>query len=235
MATKKTFSNKRAFIFLVIAFLLTILTLILAINVFKLFKENLIEGAFDIISWLIPLMLALVSWLLFVGEISTIKATDEELEAWKDEIQAKRPNFQNYVKQEDMKKFGTKLSFWLHTLKNSFAKVGASIVLPISVAAFAVGLVLPFTGMFSGGGSSGFSYGIYLSDCSNCVVVSAYNFKSDKSYQFGHYDKEDSKYTWTKSGSYNLSGSTITISAGSFTVISSAKLKDSNGGYWIKK
>ena len=235
MAVKKRFSNKKAIIFFVIAVLLTILSLILAINVFKLFKEDLIEGAFDIVSWLIPLAIALVFWLLFVFEIGKITATDEELEAWKNEIQSKHPNSNNYVKQEDMKKFGTKVSFWLHTLGNSAAKVSTSIVLPLALAGFVVSVALPFVGIFSDAGS-GFSYGIYISDCSSCVVVTAYNFKSDKTYQMGSCDKEAGyTYNWTKSGQYSVSGSTITISAGSFTIVSSTKLRDSSGGYWIKK
>ena len=60
MAAEKRSSNKRIFIFFIIAVLITIVGLILAINLFKLFKEDLIEGAFDIISWLIPLAIALV-------------------------------------------------------------------------------------------------------------------------------------------------------------------------------
>ena len=236
MENKKRFSSKRAIIFVIIAILLTILALILAINTFNLFRDDLIEGAMDILYWLIPLALALVAWILFAGEISKVTATDAELEEWKNEIQAKRPGFNNYLKQEDMKKFGSKLSFWLHSLHNSFAKVATSVALPLAIAAFAVSVVLPFAGMISSGGSSGFSYGIYVSDCSTCVVVTAYNFKSDKTYQRGAYDNETSKYTWdSKSYNYSLSGSTITISGGSFTVVSSTKLKDSNGTYWVKK
>jgi len=236
MEEKKRFSSKRAIIFFLIALVLTILALILAINTFNLFRDDLIEGAMDILYWIIPLALSLVAWILFAGEISKVTATDAELEEWKNEIQAKHPGAQNYIKQEDMKKFGNKLSFWLHSLHNSFAKVGTSIALPIAVAAFAVSVVLPFVGIFNGGGNSGFSYGIYVSDCNTCVVVTAYNFKSDNTYLLGSYDNETAKYSWgSKSNTYTVSGSTVTIANGSFTVISSTKLKDSNGAYWVKK
>ena len=235
MANEKRFSNKRAIVFFIIAVLITILGLILAINLFTLFKDNLGEGPFDIISWLIPLAIALVFWILFFTEINKIIATDEELEEWKKQIQTKHPNMQNYVKQEDMKKFSNKLSFWLHTLRYGFAKVATAIVLPLALIGFVGSVAVPFVGIFSDAGT-GFSYGIYISDCSSCVAVTAYNFKSDKTYQIGICDKEAGySYTWTKSGNYTLSGSTITISAGSFTVISNTKLKDSSGGYWVKR
>ena len=76
MENKKRFSSKRAIIFVIIAILLTILALILAINTFNLFRDDLIEGAMDILYWLIPLAIALVAWILFVGEISKVTATD---------------------------------------------------------------------------------------------------------------------------------------------------------------
>ena len=235
MAKEKRFSNKRAIIFFIIAVLITILGLILAINLFRLFKENLVEGAFDVISWLIPLAIALVFWVLFFGEISKVTATDEQLEEWKKEIQTKHPNSQNYVKQEDMKKFSSKLSFWLHTLHFSFAKIMTAIILPVALVGFVASVAIPFVGIFSDAGTA-FSYGIYISDCSNCVVVTAYNFKSDKTYQMGMCDKEAGyAYTWKQSGNYSISGSTITIPAGTFTIVSSTKLKDSSGGYWVKK
>ena len=236
MAAEKRSSNKRIIIFFIIAVLITIVGLILAINLFKLFKEDLIEDAFDIISWLIPLAIALVFWILFLTQINKITATDEELEEWKNQIQTKHPNSQNYVKQEDMKKFSNKLSFWLHTLRFSFAKVTTAIVLPIALVGFVASIAIPFVGIFSDEGAGRFSYGVYISDCNSCVVVTAYNFKSDKTYQMGMCDKEAGySYTWKQSGNYTLSGSTLTIPAGSFTVISNTKLKDSSGGYWVKR
>ena len=235
MAKENRFSNKRAIVFFIIAVLITILGLILAINLFTLFKEDLIEGPSDILLWLIPLFIALIFWILFLTEISRITATDEELEEWKNQIQAKHPNAQNYMKQDDLIKFSNKLSFWLHTLRYSFAKVTTAIVLPVALIAFVASVTIPFIGMFSDAGT-GFSYGIYINECSECVVVTAYNFKSDKTYQMGACDKEEGyTYTWTKSGTYTLSGSTITIPAGTFTIISSTKLKDSSGGYWVKR
>ena len=234
MKKEKRFSNARAIVFFVIAIIVTILALILAINVFHLFKDNLIEGPMDFISWLIPLGIALVMWLLFFGEITKIKASDEELEQWKNQILDKHPNATNYVTQEDMKKFTTKISFWLHTLRNGIAKISAAVALPVALVGFVAAIAIPFVGIFSEGG--GFSYGIYISDCGSCAVATAYNFKSDKTYQMGMCDKGAGySYTWTKSGTYTLNGSKITISAGTFTAISATKLKDNTGGYWVKR
>ena len=235
MAKEKRFSHKRALIFFIIAVAITILVFILAINLFRLFKEELVENAFDVFSWLLPLAAALVMWILFFTEINKVTATDEELEEWKNQILEKHPNFTNFAKQEDMKKLGNKFSFWLHTLRHSFAKITTAIVLPVALVGFVASAAIPFFGIFSDL-DTGFSYGVYLSDCSSCVVVTAYNFKSDKTYQMGMCDKEAGyAYTWKQSGNYSISGSTITIPAGSFTIVSSTKLKDSTGGYWVKR
>ena len=73
------------------------------------------------------------------------------------------------------------------------------------------------------------------SDSPSSVVVTAYSFKSDNTYQLGYYDKETKKFTWTKSGRYTQSGSTVIIGAKRFKIINGGKrLKDSSGGYWIK-
>ena len=107
------------------------------------------------------------------------------------------------------------------------------VILILATVLLVVGIGLAVFGAVQGGGSSKVE-GIYISDDSSAVTVTAYEFKDDNTYRMGFYDKETKKYTWTTSGQYSVSGSTITVKGGTFTIKDGGKKLYGSNGYWVK-
>lgn len=221
---KSKFSNTFAIICFLLFILLAFMFLILGLTLGLGF-------------WALPYAFVLItSLVLFCIELKKMPITQEDLDEWNNQILAKHPNFNQdmLMKLEDVKKITNRFSYWTHTFKISATKVLACIALPLAFCAVGVGVVAPIaSGRVGGTGTD--IVGIYISNSPNAVVVTAYNFRSDDTYQLGSYDRETKKYTWHSSGKYTKSGSTITIKAGTFTIKNGGKqLQDNYGNYWIK-
>ena len=175
---------------------------------------------------------------MFFNELKKMSITQEDLDAWNNQILAKHPNFNKdmLMKLEDTKKLTNRFSYWTHTFKVSYTKVLACILMPLAVLSIGAGIALPVMGV----GVSSKIEGTYIADTKDTssysvVQVTAYKFNSDNTYQLGFYDKETKKYTWKSSGKYAQSGSKVSVSAGYFIIKNGGnKLQDSEGRYWIR-